>query len=208
MFHLPTTVLLGDPHLCLGYIWLQQVFSVWFWFYLDRHWSAISCSASNVSPLSQLPQYGDQTPASVPPPAKGRSNHTNSALYPLLPLSYQALWGSIPVVRYSYLLLAHVLQTLLCLKLYSWWIHGERCIPHPSTPLPPCSLSHNFLNYRFWLFSDIYPRVELLVYMVVIFLIFWQTFLLFSTVKIYFLTEGEGNNREQDGWMASLTQWI
>ena len=155
-----------------------------------------------------LPWYGDQTPSSVPPPAKGRSNHTNSVLYSLLPLSQQVLYGSIPVVRYSYLLSVHVLQALLCLKVYSWWIRGEKCIPHPSTPPPSCSFSHIILNYHFLSFSDIYLRVELLVYMIVIFLIFWQTFLLFSTVKIYFLTEGEGDNREQDGWMASLTQWI
>ena len=50
--------------------------------------------------------------------------------FPLLPSSYWILHGSIysfPVVRYSCPLLACVLQALLCLKVYSWCIRGERC---------------------------------------------------------------------------------
>ena len=39
----------------------------------------------NVSPLiRQLPPRGDQTPASVPPPAEGRSSPTNSTVFPQL----------------------------------------------------------------------------------------------------------------------------
>ena len=60
---------------------------------------------------------------------------------PLLPSSYCVLRGSIyslPVVRYSCLLSAGVLQDLLCLKVYSWWIRGERCTPRLPTPLPSC----------------------------------------------------------------------
>ena len=43
------------------------------------------------------------------------------------------------VARYSWPLSAGVLQALLCQKVYSWCIHGERCTPHPPTPLPSCS---------------------------------------------------------------------
>ena len=42
------------------------------------------------------------------------------------------------IVWFSCLLPAGVLQALLCLKVYSWCIHGERCAP--PTPLPSCSL--------------------------------------------------------------------
>ena len=63
---------------------------------------------------------------------------------PLVPLSYQVLRGpiySFPLVRYSCLLSAGVLHARLCLKVYSWCIHGERRSPCPPTPLPSCSLS-------------------------------------------------------------------
>ena len=43
---------------------------------------------------------------------------------------------SLLLVRYSCLLPSEVLHALLCLKVYSWCIHGERCTPCPSTPLP------------------------------------------------------------------------
>ena len=49
--------------------------------------------------------------------------------FPLVPSSYGVLHGSIypfPLVRYSWPLSAGVLHTLLCLKVYSWCIHGER----------------------------------------------------------------------------------
>ena len=64
--------------------------------------------------------------------------------FPLVPLSYWVLCGSkysLPLVRYSCLLSAGVLHALLCLILYSWCFHGERCTPHLPTPLPSCSPS-------------------------------------------------------------------
>ena len=68
-------------------------------------------------------------------------------------LTYQGspwvLHGSIysfPLVRYSCLLSAGVLHALLCLKVHSWCIRGERCTPHPPTPPPSCSLS----KVNFW----------------------------------------------------------
>ena len=63
--------------------------------------------------------------------------------FPLVPSSYQILRGSIyyfPLVRSSCPLSAGVLHALLCLKVYSWCIHGERCTPRQPTPLPSCSL--------------------------------------------------------------------
>ena len=55
---------------------------VWFSFYLGCHRSAVSLSALNVSPLTQLPWCGVQTPASVSPRAKGRSRPTNTSVFP------------------------------------------------------------------------------------------------------------------------------
>ena len=63
--------------------------------------------------------------------------------FPLVPSSYWVLRGSIysfPLVRDSCSLSAGVLHALLCLKLYSWCIPGERCAPSPTTPPPSCSL--------------------------------------------------------------------
>ena len=70
--------------------------------------------------------------------------------FPLVPLSYQVLHGSIyyfPLVRYSCPLSAGTLHTLLCLKVYSWCIRGERCTPRPPTPPPSCS-SHTLLFFN------------------------------------------------------------
>ena len=64
-------------------------------------------------------------------------------LFPLVPLCYWVLCGSIYFflqVRSSCLLSAGVMHALLCLKVCSWCIRGERCTPHPPTPLPSCSL--------------------------------------------------------------------
>ena len=68
--------------------------------------------------------------------------------FPLIPSSYWVLSGSIysfPLVRYACPLPAGVLHALLCLKAYSWCIHGERCTPCPPTPLPFCSLLPHLL---------------------------------------------------------------
>ena len=47
---------------------------------------------------------------------------------------------SSPVVRYSYMRSAFILQDLLCLKVFSWCIWGERRTPCPPTPLLLSSL--------------------------------------------------------------------
>ena len=64
------------------------------------------------------------------------------SFFPLVPSSYLVFCGSIysfPLVRFSCLLSAGVLHALLCLKVYSSYMCGERCIPRPPTPLPSCS---------------------------------------------------------------------
>ena len=69
--------------------------------------------------------------------------------FPLVPSCYRVLCGSVYsflLVRYFCLLPAGVLHALLCLKVYSWCICGERCTPRPPTPLPSCSPS-----FCFWL---------------------------------------------------------
>ena len=103
--------------------------------------SQISCFTLKCFPIvpNNCPNVAIWTSASVPPPTKGRSSPNNSPLFLLLPSSYRPLHGSIysfPLVRYSWLLSAGILQALLCLKVYSRCIHGERCTPHPPTPQP------------------------------------------------------------------------
>ena len=56
---------------------------------------------------------------------------------------------SFPLLRCSCLLSADILHALLCLKVYSWCIRGERCTPCQPTPLPSCSTP------AFFFFSDI-----------------------------------------------------
>ena len=56
-------------------------------------------------------------------------------------LSLQFIY-SFPLVRYSCLLSAGVLNALLFLRLYSRGVCGERCIPYPPTPPPSCSLQN------------------------------------------------------------------
>jgi len=67
------------------YIWLQQGLSA------SHSNQAATDQLSHSQPkmfllwLRQLPWHGDRTPASIPPPAKGRSNPTNT---PVIPPSY------------------------------------------------------------------------------------------------------------------------
>ena len=88
--------------------------------------------------LRQLPRCGDWTPASVPPRAEGRSSPTNTPVFP------PSFLYSFPLIQSSCLLSAGVLYALLCLKVYSCCIWGERCTPHPTTHLPSCSSTVTF----------------------------------------------------------------
>ena len=67
----------GDLCPCPEYVWLWQ--TIWFSFRLSCHRSTVSLSALNVSPLNQAiaPLWG-----TVPPPTKGRSNLTNTLVFP------------------------------------------------------------------------------------------------------------------------------
>ena len=56
--------------------------TVWFSLHLGCHRSALSLSALFLLWLRQLPQCGDQTPASVPPPTEGRSSLSNTPVFP------------------------------------------------------------------------------------------------------------------------------
>jgi len=93
--------------------------------------------------LRQLPWCGDRSPASMSPPAEGRSSPSKLLCFPLVLSSYWVLHGSVycvPQVTYSCPLSAGVLHALLCLKVYSWCIHGERCTLRAPVPPPSCSL--------------------------------------------------------------------
>ena len=71
--------------------------------------------------------------------------------FPLVPSSSQVLHWSIysfPLLRYSCPISAGVLHGLLCLKVHSWCIHGERCTPRPPTPPPSCSPSNFWIKYK------------------------------------------------------------
>ena len=72
--------------------------------------------------LRQLPWCGDQTPASNPPPTKGRSSPTNTPVFPLVPLSYWILCGSVyfPVLSGTPL----CSQLVFCMHFCLW-----SCIP-------------------------------------------------------------------------------
>ena len=127
---------------------MAEARTVRFSFHLGCHKSAVSLSALNVSPLTQTiaPMWRSDPYFSFPHPLRTRPVLLTLLFFPLVPSFYQILPSSIYsflLVRYSCPLSAGVLHALLCLKVYSWWIHGERCTPHPPTPLLSCSpLSH------------------------------------------------------------------
>ena len=100
--------------------------------------------------LKQLPRCGDWTPASVPQPTEDRSSPAHTPVFPLVPSFYRVLRRSV----YSFLLVSYscphsggVLHVLLCLKVYSWCIRGERCNPRPPTSPPSCFLLNRYLLY-------------------------------------------------------------
>ena len=79
---LPAAAPSSEPSF-LSRICMAPAKTVWFPFYLGYHRSAVSLSALNVSPLTQLPWCGVQTPASVSLPTEGRSRPTNTSVFPL-----------------------------------------------------------------------------------------------------------------------------
>ena len=94
--------------------------TVWFSFHLGCHRSAVSLSALNVSPLTQFPRCRDQTCFSSP--THWGQIQSSTPGFPLFPLSYQVLHGSIypfPLGMSSCSCSAGVLCALLCL-MYPW----------------------------------------------------------------------------------------
>ena len=84
--------------------------------------------------LRQLPWCGDWTPASVPPPAKGRSSPSNTSVFPLVPSSYRVLRGSIysfPVIRYSCPLSSGVFLMFLWREMYSMSTYSSTILLTP-----------------------------------------------------------------------------
>ena len=115
--------------------------TVWFSFRLGCYRSAVSlkcfssdsdnCPAVGIGPLLPFPHLPRICPLLL-----------TLLFFPLVPSSYWVLHGSLydfSLVRSSCMLSAGVLYALLCLKVYSWCSHGERCIPPPLTPpsVPP-----------------------------------------------------------------------
>ena len=97
-----------------------------------------SCPAVGIRPLLQFPH----------PPRAG-SVLLTLLFFLLVPSSYRVLRASIysfRLVRSSCLLSAGVLHALLCLKVYSWCICGERGTPCPPTPHSSCSLHIMFFE--------------------------------------------------------------
>ena len=138
--------------------------TVWFSFHFGCHRSAFSLSALNISPPTQtIAPMWDHTPASVLPPTKGRYSPTNNPVFPpdsyvLLNFAWFCMFLSTGQVLLS--LSAGVLHTLLCLKVYSWCIRRERCIPHLPTPLPSCSPSK--IEHLFMFINSLDFQYELL----------------------------------------------
>ena len=132
----------SQPLCHLGYVWLRQGCLTLIPFRLPQmscftlslkcfSSDSDNCPAVGIGPLLQFPHPPRAGPALLTLP-----------FFPLVPSSYRVLHGSIyyfPLVRNSCLLSAGILDALLCLKVYSWCIHGERCTPCPPTSLPSCS---------------------------------------------------------------------
>ena len=82
-------------------------------------------------------QCGARIPTSASPPVESRSSPTNTPVFATSSFVLQSFVSSIYyflLVRYSSLLSAGLLHALLCLKVYSRCIHGERYSPHQPTP--------------------------------------------------------------------------
>ena len=140
--------------------------TVWFSFHLGCHRSALSLSALNVSPLTQTiaPLWGWDPLLQFPHLPRAGPVLLTLPCFPLVPSSYWVLRGSIcsfPLVRSSCPLSAGGLHALLCLKLYSWCIHGERCAPCPPSSLPAGSLLIFFMYQKFWYFVSLVKELAI-----------------------------------------------
>ena len=126
----------GDLCPCPGYVWLFLIL-IPFWLpKLSCFTLSLKCFSSD---SDNCPDVGIRLLLQFPYPARADQVLLTVLFFPLVPLSYWVLRGpiySFPLVRYSCLLSADILHALLCLKVYSWCISGERCTPGPPIPLP------------------------------------------------------------------------
>ena len=130
-FRLPAAVPSRGPA-SLSWVCRPGARTVWFSFHLSCHKSAVSLSALNVSPLTQtLALVWEIGPLlQFPRPPRADPVLLILLFFPLVPSSYRVLCEciySFPLVRYSCLLSTGVGHALLCLKVYSWCIRGEKC---------------------------------------------------------------------------------
>ena len=105
------------------------------WFTLS-----LKCFSSDAD---NCPAVGIRALLHFPHPLRAGPVLLTLLFFPPVPSPYRVLCGSIYsflLVRYSCLLSDGVLHALLCLEVYSWCSHRDRCTPCPPSPLPPCSL--------------------------------------------------------------------
>ena len=141
-------------HVSLLGLCMAAVRTVWFSFHLGFHRSPVSLSALNGSPMTIALMWGSDHCFSSPTCRAGLVLLALLFLL-LIPSSYRVLCGSkysFLLVRFSCLLSAGVLHTLLCLKVYFWCIHGERCSPRPPIPLPSWSPNSLVFIFKFSVF--------------------------------------------------------
>ena len=118
--------------------------TVWFSFHLGCHTSAVSLSADS------CPTMGIGLLLQFPHPPRVGSVLLILLFSPLVPLSYL-----LPSFAWFYiffstgqLLLSALSWCSLCTSVSEavfWCIHGERCTPHPPTPLPSFIVPVKFL---------------------------------------------------------------
>ena len=108
--------------------------------------SQISCFTLSLKCFSSdsdnWPDVGIRPLLQFPHPPRAGPILLTFLFFPIVPLSYQVLCGSmysLPLVNYSYPLSAGALHALSCLKCIPG-VFMERCTPYPHTPLPSCSL--------------------------------------------------------------------
>ena len=150
---------LGDLHPCPGCISLWQglsdAHSIWL-LQICCFILSLKCFSSD---SDNCPDVGIGTLLQFSHPLRAGPVLPTLLFFPLVSSSYWVLLGSmysLLLVRYSCLFSVGVVHALLCLKVYSWCIRVERCIPHtPTTP-----------HVVYWVFkyiSDITQWLELYV---------------------------------------------
>ena len=124
--------------------------NAWFSFHLDCHRSAATLSLKCFSSDSDnCPDVGIRPLLQFLHP-RGQSSPTNTPVYPpssfVLPsfMRFYILFSTGQVLLSA----LSCLHALLCLKVYSWCIHGERCTPCSPTPSPSCSLSVMYIYFN------------------------------------------------------------